>query len=48
LQISANGQGTCVKLLQVSDGSINIEQPDVADNQSPNASLLSDATDDRR
>ena len=48
LQISANGQGARVELLQVSDGSIKIELTDVTDNQSPNSRLLGDATDDRR
>ncbi len=48
LQIGANGQGTRVELLQFSDGSIKIELTDVTDNQSPNARVLGDLTDDRR
>ena len=48
LQISAYREGTCIGLLQFSDGSINIELTDVADYQSPNAGILSDATDDCR
>ncbi len=48
LQIGANGQGTRVELLQLSDGSFKIEPTDVTDNQSPNASVSGDATDDRR
>src|ERR1700730_6121297 len=48
LQVSANDQGARVELLQVNDGSIEIEQTDVTDDQSPNSRLLGDATDDRR
>jgi hypothetical protein len=45
LQIGANGQGARIELLQFSDGSIKIEQTDVTDNQSPNARVSGDATD---
>jgi hypothetical protein len=37
LQISANGHGTRVELLQFSDDSLDTEFTDVASNQSPKA-----------
>jgi len=48
LQIDANSQGTRVELLQFSDRSIKIELTDVTDNQSPNARVVGDLTNDRR
>ena len=48
LQIRAHGQWACVELLQFSDCGIKIELTDVTDNESPNARVLGDPTDDRR
>jgi hypothetical protein len=48
LQVGTDGQGTSVELFQFSDGSIHVEQTDMADNQSLNAGVAGDATNDRR
>ena len=48
LQIGANGQGARVELLQFSDGGIKIKLTNVTDNQSSDARISSDATNDRR
>src|SRR5918996_3850441 len=48
LQISANGQRTCIELLQLSDRRVEIKLPDVTDNQSRNAGVAGNTTDDCR
>ena len=48
LEISTNGQGTCIDLLQLGEGRLKIKLSDVTENQSLNASVSGDAADDRR
>ena len=47
LQIGPDDQRTRIRRLEIGDGGIEIEQPDVTHNQSPNVRLLRDAPHDR-